>query len=253
MLKQICRAIALLIFTGVLSHAGMIISPTRQEMTLMPGGSAMGIIRVTNDFGKPTDMSVETRYWYVSKDEERTTKVTDWLTVTPSTFTFDAGETRNIKYSVKLSTGLTGMRAAMITFVPASEGSNVTLVVSVSLYVTVAGTEKVAWDFSNFEIRNNEGSTQLSVIANNSGNVHVRPSGSVRVIRGRKKEVKLDILEGNPVYPDQTRQMIATGPTAQLFPKRGKYKIIFTLNNKGDMKTKTYNVVVEKNGVITIK
>jgi hypothetical protein len=251
MLKRFCIIAVLLTTTGIVARAGLLVEPARQEITLKPGGSFTGSYRVTNDLGKTTGIGVETRYWYVSKEEEENVKVADWLTVTPSSFTFKPGESVDVRYTVKMSTFVTGTRVVMVTFVPEGQ-EGVTLVVSVSLYVTIQGTQKIEWDFGNFTLTSYQGTAQFSTIVKNTGNVHVRPSGYVKVIK-KKKEQVLNILEGRPVYPGQTRQVIAQGKLKEIFPKRGKYKVKISLTS-GDMtKEKTYDVQIKKTGEVIIK
>lgn len=252
MLKQICIIAVLISSAGGFANAGLRVEPARQEITLKPGGTFDGSYRVTNDLGKTTDISVETRYWYVSKEEEENVKVSDWLTVTPSSFTFKQGESVDVRYSVKMSTHVTGTRVVMVTFVPGGQ-EGVTLVVSVSLYVTMQGTQKIEWDFSKFRLTSYQGTAQFSVDVGNTGNVHVRPSGYVEVKYKKKKAKILNILEGRPVYPSQSRQVIAQGQLKEIFPKFGKYKVRVSLTSGDITKEKNYDVQIKKTGEVIIK
>ncbi len=232
-------------------NAGLMVEPTRQEIALPPGGEYEGSYKVTNDFGKTTDISVNSRYWYVAKEEEKNIKISDWLQILPSSFTFEPNETKEVKYKVKISTSITGMRAVMISFVPGGQ-QGVTLIVSVSLFVTVKGTERVDWDFSMPKIKSSQAGVQFSTIVKNDGNVHVRPSGYIKVIY-KKNETILNILEGRPAYPGQTRMIIASGNEKDTFPKPGKYKVIVSLTGAGITKEKVFKVQVKKTGEVTIK
>ena len=253
MIKRIFVFLGLLVAAAVNLNA-VTVTPTRQEITLPPGGTYSGSYRVTNDFDKPAVINVATRYWYVSKEEEKTTKVTDWLEVWPSSFTFVPGETVEVKYKVKVSTSMTGMRAAMVSIIPSGDvNGGVALVISVSIFLTVQGTERFDWDFSDFRIIDHAGTTQFSVIANNGGNVHVRPVGFVKIVSKKKKEIVLNIPEGRPVYPGQTRQIIAQGRQAEVFPKAGKYDVVFHLTYGGMVKEKSYKVQIKKTGEAIIK
>jgi len=253
MLRRIFLVSVLLVAAGVASNAGLIVSPTRQEVTLPPGGTFEGTYKVTNGFGRNYSLAVETRYWYATKEEEKNIPVTDWLQVTPSSFTFKPDETVDVKYKVKLSTAQTGMRAAMITFVPTGESQGVTLVVSVSIFVTVRGTEKISWDFSGLQVSNYQGSTQFSTIVRDNGNVHVRPTGYFKVISPKKKETVLEVLEGRPVYPGQSRQIVVHAGQKDIFPEPGKYKVKISLTGCGITKEKNYVARLSKTGELTIK
>jgi hypothetical protein len=245
-----------LMFIGIIVMAAsylnaLNVAPTREEVTLPPGGTASGSFSVTSDFAKPAGMSVQTRYWYVTAEEEGKYKVEDWLDVSPSSFTFKPGETVNVTYNVHISTSVTGMRAIMLSFVPDTADNGLSMVVSVSLYVTVKGTEIIDWDFSNFMVKRWNGDTQLSVNVKNAGNVHVRPSGYMKVIGEKEKTLTMPL--NPPVYPGRDRQVLVHGADNDIFPKPGNYKIEVHVENSGVTKVKKYKVVVKKSGEVVIK
>ena len=250
MIKRTLILAALVITTVSCLYAGLMVTPTREEVTLPPGGTFSGSYKVTNDLGKPASYSVEPNYWYVSK-EEANIQLSDWLTVYPSTFTFKPGETVEEKYIINISTSVAGMRAVMLSFVPSEAENGVSLVISVSLYVTVKGTEKLDWDFSNFRIIRWQGDAQLSVDVKNRGNVHVRPSGTINI--SGKKETDLIIPENPPVYPGQERQILCHGAEKELFPKPGKYTIKVSVKSGDITKIKKYKVKVKDTGEVIIK
>jgi hypothetical protein len=231
-------------------EAGLEVSPVREEVTLPPGGTFTGSYKVTNDLGKPATYNVEDRYWYFPKEEENI-KLSDWLTVYPSSFTFKPGETVEEKYTIHISTVVSGMRVAMISFVPSEPENGISLMISVSLYVTVKGTEKIDWDFSNFRIMRWNGDAQLSVDVSDKGNVHIRPSGVIK-ISGKKKTV-LTIPENLPVYPGKTRQILTHCVDKDAFPKPGKYTIEVSITSGNVTKVKKYKVKLKESGELIIK
>jgi len=252
MIKQIFWAAILLLAVKTILFAGLMVTPTRAEITLPPGGTYEGVFHVTNDLGHTALINVTTGYWYVSA-EEKNVPISDWVEVDTMDFTFNPGETRDYKYRIQLSTSAVGMRSVMFTFMekPQAGVQGISLLISVSLYVTAAGTERKDWDFENFTISSYQGNTQFSVYVRNSGNVHVRPNGFVKVIKG-KKETTLEIPESRPAYPNQRRQAVAHGVQKEVFPKPGKYKVIVSLTGTGITKEKTYEVQVKKTGEVVI-
>ena len=71
MIRQIGLIFMVFFAASAILNAGLTVKPARQELIIAPGGVFEGSFNVTNDSDKPMGVDVESRYWYVAKEEEK--------------------------------------------------------------------------------------------------------------------------------------------------------------------------------------
>lgn len=243
--------IIVLLFLASQAFAGLTVSPARQEISLVPGGTYQGSFTVRNDYDVPTSIKTDFRNWF-ALPENKDINISDWLSVTPSEVFLNPGESKDVNYTVRLSTVAQGVSVAMVSFIPeVSSEQGVTMVVSVSLFVTAAGTEKVNWDIGDVTFGTSS-SFSVSAAIRNNGNVHLRPQGNIQVLSGGNAIAGLDFAAGRPVYPGASRSLVASTDKPVQLPA-GKYTAIVLVKAAGQEKIKKMNIVVSKTGEVAIR
>ena len=100
MLKRLV-VLCLILFCYSAGFCGLTVVPSRMEVSIPPGGTFDGLYTVRNDFNTTAAIKVETKDWYVLPDNQGIT-VSKWLAVSPHEFTLKSGESKDIKYKVKV-------------------------------------------------------------------------------------------------------------------------------------------------------
>lgn len=233
-------------------QAGLTVTPSRVEVAAPPGGRFEGKYTVRNDYNTPAKIKVEFRDWFVLP-ENSGINISDWLSVSPLEFSLQPNESREVQYAVHLSTSARGVQVGMVSFIPQTgEEQGVTLMVSVSIFVTAKGTERIDWEIPDVKLAKASGKLQVTALVKNDGNVHLRPSGSVTILSGGKIAAQLDFLESRPVYPGLSRSILARsdGDAALL---AGKYTALIDIKCYGQEKTKKINFNVKQSGELAIE
>lgn len=260
---------AFLIAAGVLmggasAHAesgqAFTISPPLLEMDATPGSVTRAKISLTNVSSGTLSMSVQTND-FGSKNEtgepniifdeghETPYSMKNWITK-PGDFTLKSKETRDLTVPIKVpSNAEPGGHYAVIRFTgttPAGESQQVALSASIGSLVLL----KVAGDIQQsaavedfyaatqkFEKRSFFESPPVSLVTRirNTGNLHVKPSGTVVVKDMFGKEISTLRMNGDPsnpkdspgsVLPQSVRRFDVTQPDGAF----GRYTATMTLN-----------------------
>jgi P pilus assembly chaperone PapD len=242
--------VASILLSCAIAHAGLSVTPARQEIVVQPGDTCTGVYSVRNEYDTRANISVEFRDWFILGANKHHA-ISDWLKISPSQFTLLPGESKDVEYAVRLSTDAQGVSVGMISFIPQIENDpGVTLVISVSLFVTAAGTEKTDWQIEDIKIEQASGQMRFAGKIKNNGNVHVRPTGTARIVSGKREVAQLNFDEGRPVYPGTVRSIVSSDVPAL---KKGKYTAIVSLSGNGQNKDKKITFKIAKSGEIAIK
>ena len=217
-------------------YAGLAVNPTRAEVVLKSGDSYEFAYNVSSDFSVPVDIRVETKDWFVlPANKEKGISVSGWLAVSTNSIHLLPGEGRDLQYKVTVPKGARGTLVGMISFVTASPDTrDVNIAISVPVYVTVAGTEKIDWQIENTEFNLNGKKLVVSCSVKNNGNIHLRPRGFVELMSGKNKVEKFGFIEGRPVYPGSARSINASS-NGDI--KDGNYGIVLHISCAGQEKT----------------
>lgn len=208
MTKKIAFICSILLLIETLVYAGLTITPSRQEISVAPGGKFKGVYTVRNDYQTPVDVKVEFRDWFVLA-ENKNLNISDWLSVSPSKVHLLPGEMKNVEYKVHISKSAKGVLVGMVSFVPETqEQQGINLVISVSIFITVSGTEKINAYLDNMKFSRDGGNLQVSVEVQNKGNVHLRPEGKCVLESGNSQKIEVQIPQGRPVYPGMSRTSV---------------------------------------------
>ena len=225
---------------------GLTISPLRTEISISPGTSFSGNLKVTNSTDKPMTVSfsveefkvINAKYDYEFIAESN---LTQWVSFATSEVNLKAGESKKIKYTVgaPLTTELGGyyisLFASTIVGSPGDDGNSRERVASL-LYITVGsdvlGAEKTGrvLSVSSPWLVISEGTWGMTI--QNAGTAHFRSNYNVSV----------DNLFGGTIAKSQGSALIlpntirAISETLPLPSLPGIYKIVFRigLGDKSD-------------------
>src|SRR5262249_49509299 len=157
-----------------------------------PGNSMHAKVTAKNDTAELVHVQVSSKDWFVL-DANKAKKLTvkTWLKPEgPATFDLKAGESREGSVLLTWPKEAEGEPVGMVSFLYVTDHPTmITPVTSVSMYVEVAGTEKVAGEVRHIAFQNVNNQMQAAVIMKATGNVHIRPLGSLTVLDAQNDEV----------------------------------------------------------------
>lgn len=161
------------------AQAAVSIAPSRVEAIVPPGKGFEEKFIVTNTSAEPVVVLVQ---W-----SDRSVNALDpnWLQIETDSITLAPNETKNINYTVSIPEGASGEYNAWFSIAEDKSagtvmGANIALRTSIPIYVAVRGTEKFKFSVDDIAVRNNDNAT-LMLRLKNTGNVHIRPSGTIKV------------------------------------------------------------------------
>ncbi len=238
-----------MIFALLPPSFALTVTPVRQEIRVIPGGNTKGSYTVSNETKESLQIKVSAREWFKWK-ENKDIAMSDWLILSPKKFLLESGESKKVNYEVKIPTQAVGVLSAMLSFSPQTKSSE-GVVLSVSLYAIVEGTEVISADIEKTDIQKKEKNLHISVTFKNRGNIHLRPEGEVIIIKKKKEIDRFKLRLGRPVYPGKTRTLVGDSKIGII---SGKYRarillyygdnsliekvIPFKINRKGKLKVK---------------
>lgn len=202
-------AFAVLAAASVASAAGISISPLKFELNVPSGQQTSGTVKVTNDTGKAITLYTS-REDFVAGDDSGTPSfvkpqnqgsdaysLANWITIEDKNLTLAQGETREIRFTVKVPANAEpGGHYGAIFFAPAPDKAQVAVVqrLGALVLVEVPGEAKVSGNFESFDVGSSSGSKfeaksefstfpiAFSTRFKNDGNVHLKPTGKIELV-----------------------------------------------------------------------
>ena len=192
------------------------ISPNRIEISVAPSNIYRDTMTVSNKENHDLNISLRVDDWFTQPLRAgaglKTSDNLKWLKVKPLKFRLKKGEERRISYKVQVPKNAKGELSAMI-FVEAKPRKPkkgmiaINTSIGVPIYVMIKGTEFFEAEVETLEVIN-AAPLELAVKIKNSGNVHIRPEGTIHI---RNKEAKLLTLPLNkynyPILPNSSRTL----------------------------------------------
>lgn len=198
-----------LVVSATASAAGISISPLKFELNVSPASETSSVVKVTNDTGKAVTLYT-TREDFVAGDDSGTPtfvkpqnqgsdvfSLANWITIEDKNLTLAQGETREVKFSVKVPANAEpGGHYGAIFFAPAADKGQVAVIqrLGALILVEVPGEAKVSSNLEKFEVGTSSGSKfvtedefstfpiAFSTRMKNDGNVHVKPVGKIELV-----------------------------------------------------------------------
>jgi hypothetical protein len=263
-MKQFIMALTLLAAFAAGSGAFLRVVPSMNELVVNPGQDFKGEMLVENPGDEATLVSIDVKDWWKESTGHVNLPVSSWLNIKQvKPFILKPGARKKIKYKVSLTPGTTGEVAAMVFFqtmpVSKTSGSIVATRNGVSLYVVAVGSSNVdgqANDIkASFTGEALRSTINFSTLVRNTGDIHVRPSGTASIF-SKGVLVECTKLEyGWPIYPQQEHRFNAV--TEKKDWEAGRYTVVVRLDYGKPyaddiLLQSATDVVIEPDGKITV-
>ncbi len=182
------------------------VTPNYQIFEVKKGDSVQGACTITNDEGEPLNIKVVAKDWFVSEQNKKFS-APDWLVFKEPQFRLENGGSKIVEFTVKAPKKASGELIAMASFhVQTDTATNINRVLSVAIYNTILGTEKLKADLVAFVVDPSSTPFQVGVNIKNTGNLHIRPSGWIDIMDEKKNVLgHVPIEHMRPTYPGMDR------------------------------------------------
>lgn len=220
-MKKFLLPLFLILFSVSFSYAHLVIQPQRIESTVNPNVPIKGSYSVTNNYDG--DVTVEITAimngeWSYKGNMD--IPVDAWLKINPSKISIRKGETRTVLYTITPTANMQGSVAGQVTFRANPPNSFVHVLMSLPIHIINQGTERIEYSIDSISV--NERINRLDIGLKNSGNIIIKPVGTVTIYSGSKKVKSVPVPESFSVFPDSVRKEFYADLPADLKP--GKYK-----------------------------
>lgn len=207
------------------AYAGIGIDPMQVEIQVEQGVETKGVCKVFNIGEKPVSVTVRSEDWLHLGIEP-----SSWVRIGPTSFMIEPGKFGEVSYTVTLPVGSAGELMAMVFFCGIEEDSNIAAEFGIPIYVSVKGTEVIDAEVIELEVDYSEElDISGSVNIKNKGNVHIRPSTTIRVLNNLGKSVAFfGVPYGLPVQVGRERRFDFSKKDIKL--KAGRYKVVAEAN-----------------------
>jgi hypothetical protein len=224
--------------------SGLAISPPTFELSANAGDTLKNSLRVDNISNEPLEVSVDTRNFTAMgeegginlSEEEGDYSLASWISVTPEKVTIPAGESKVFDYVIDIpSNASPGGRFGSVIFktalkpVSGQSGVAVGQEVGALVFLKIAGEVNEKAGIVSFGARNglNEsGPVGFDIRVKNTGNVQVKPRGTITVSNVFGNKVASVPVDEKNVLPGAIRKLSAEWNNGWLF---GKYNATLSL------------------------
>lgn len=239
------------------SSQSLEVSPPTQEVVADPGQTITLKAKVRNKSNAAVDVRVRVDNFTAAGDEGQVAlqakdpnTIAAWSAVTPDQFPLRAGEQREVTATVSVPRGAAGGHYASFVFgtVPPNANPNETALsqeVASLFLVRVNGPVNEKVEIVGFTAPRlaEFGPVPMTLTFNNTGNVHVRPTGLIAINDMFNRKVKDVVMEGKNVLPGSNRKVDVELDNRVLF---GKYTanavLVYGAGNESINATTTFYV-----------
>lgn len=226
------------------AQAAVSISPSRVEAKVPPGEGFEEKFILKNMSDEPVGVNIQ---W-----SNRTPNVIDpeWLKIETDKIMLAPNEVKNVAYTVRIPEGASGEYNAWFSISEDKSagtvmGADIALRTSIPIYVAVRGTEQFSFTVDTLIIRNkNAGSISLNL--RNTGNVHIRPRGVVRLAH-KENGIAVDIPFNDGewgIIAGQSHEYVTKLPDDMSF-ENGTYTAAISIQAGYDDKVYEFSQTIE--------
>lgn len=211
--------------SGILAQGqtALTISPARMEFNADPGSSIEATVTLTNLSTRPMTLGAEHTDFvagddgktpqFVAPDDSSPWSMSAWMSSQPATFTLAPGEKQVVRIAIDVPEDAEpGGHYSAVLFAgadDAADGTGVVAKVGSLILVTVSGDiEESGSARLTVPWLSDSGPIGMEVAFTNHGNVHVKPSGVVRVIDSGGETVAEIPCGGENVLPRSARKFV---------------------------------------------
>lgn len=206
------------------TEQALTVSPPTQEIKADPGTTVEILATVTNRSQVQLPVSVRIENFIASGDEGQVAltetgpwAVSTWTSLTPDSFTLKPGENREVKATVTVPAGEAGGRYGSFVFsVAGAEGTGSSTSLSqevASLFLLrISGdvTEQLAITSLTAPVFSEFGPVPLTINYENTGNVHLRPRGTVTIRDMFGRTIGFVHADATNIFPGASRKVPLT-------------------------------------------
>jgi len=230
--------------------AKFLIEPSEIEISIKPGAFRSAVVQVTNRGEEKIDIEskilplVYDIYGEILPEDERG-EGPNWIELSPSSFSLDAGRSRSVRISVRPPSDSVGAHYADLVFRSSSGDASVEGGVSLMILSGSDFTRKPSLNLVSMQ--EIEGAINFDYILKNEGNIHIYATFEValsrlftqeilesgQILPARSQEIaRMTIpLDDAPVLPGAERLLSIMMP-AEL--EAGEYELLLRLDFEGD-------------------
>jgi hypothetical protein len=201
------------------------VAPARTEVTLAQGAETHAVITVTNPHPEAYNVELSEKPWFIYPDNKQI-HVEDWLHLPGNKhFRLKPGKSRDVKITISCPKDAVGELMGMVSFTYLGDTpSMITPMISTAVYLDVIGTERNGGEVMALGAGTRNGKFQVGAQIKATGNVRLRPTGTIRLMNDQWQPVSVyTLVEGNPIFPGQIRDYAANGPDNA--PATGHYTL----------------------------
>lgn len=247
-MKKILLILVSILFVAVNAYAGLVVRPAKSQIVMDKENVFSGKYTIINDNDSTVVVTITTEDWNNSPNN-KDVHVNEWLEVKKKTITLAPREQADIEYTAK-SANYEGSLSGMVSFTYRSpNASNINLMTSVPVYMTIRGTEKIEYIIESLAVNGAKAGKNpyIQYVVKNDGNVPLRLIGNIKIVKGKKTVFENRIREQNPVYAGGVRSFIEDISALG----KGKYILTISLNAYDKNVEKSCQFRVNKYGDIS--
>jgi len=242
MLKFIRYVVILTLSVKTFSQIGFNISPPKYEFTVRPEEVKNFTINVQNTTDSILHIKIYTVDWALDIDNnvkyfaagKLKNSCSNWIYVNPQEFNITPNSSQDIRFTLSVPKNVFGDYWSMVFFESTPfnpTGSSILLVsgrVGCTIYSTIAGTTVKNGDIVGLDFDKKDYS--VKTIFENTGNVHLRIKGVMKILKDEKIIFQDEILE--KVSLPETKTTISFPIKTQLL--KGTYTIKVSIDYSGN-------------------
>jgi hypothetical protein len=248
------------------SGQSMEVSPPSQEISAKPGETLTVKSKIRNRTEQPLPVTARIQDFVASGDEGQVAltdqgpwSVSNWTTISPTSFTLAPNETKEVTATVKVpANGAAGGRYGSFVFLASGKAEPGKAVLSqevASLFlIDIEGPKEEKIDILSFTVPGfmEFGPVPFTLTYKNSGNVHLKTYGVIAITDMFGRKVTDLIQTGTNIFPGADRKVSVNWEDKMLFGKYTALAIINTGGTKNDTVTATATFTVIPVRIIAI-
>ena len=244
MKKSILAIFILAMIAGSGQGLGFMVTPPRSELFLASGQAQTYIITVINrDSVKSVRLKTSAVDWAMKPNGQTTypkpgtlfQSCSNWIEVNPTEFEIQPNASQDVRYTIKVPDSCFGSYWSIIFFESQPDTAPQAMIgvvmkarIGSTIYVTIPGTEVKQVEVLGFSYqRKGYLKHEFKLQVRNTGNVHLRPKGTLTIKDGAGAVAGTLALNDDVILPQSQRELVL--PLAQALAP-GRYTAVINLD-----------------------
>ncbi len=228
-MKKIVLIVFILVFTST-GFAGLKFGPSYTEISLYPGEEKRGTLYLENTGKKPVKLICVIKD-FKNSGINRKLSWKKWLIPEFSLkkIFLKPGEKKLLHYKVIAPEKFKGEVSAKVSFIqlPCKEGTSINLKLSVVIYLISRKNSYIGAEIKNITITNLKNNSRFSFVITNTGNIHLRPNGVIKILKNKKSIASINVQKQFPLFEGKRLRVTRKVPSLS----DGIYQMNINLNS----------------------